>query len=82
LVIQAKDGALEFYVADTGIGIDSSLQNRIFERFYQVDNTVARQHEGTGIGLSISKAYSELLGGKIWLESTPGKGSVFYFHHS
>jgi PAS domain S-box-containing protein len=74
-----KDGELEFYVADTGIGIDSSLQNRIFERFYQVDNTVTRQHEGTGIGLSISKAYSELLGGKIWLESTPGKGSVFYF---
>jgi PAS domain S-box-containing protein len=74
-----KNGALEFYVADTGIGIESSLQNRIFERFYQVDNTVARQHEGTGIGLSISKAYSEMLGGKIWLESTPGKGSVFYF---
>jgi PAS domain S-box-containing protein len=75
-----RDGTLEFYVADTGIGIDSSLQNRIFERFYQVDNTVTRQHEGTGIGLSISKAYSELLGGKIWLESTPGKGSVFYFN--
>jgi PAS domain S-box-containing protein len=75
----SNNGSLKFYVADTGIGIDPSLQNRIFDRFYQVDNTVTRQHEGTGIGLSISKVYSELLGGKIWLESTPGKGSVFYF---
>lgn len=70
---------LEFFVADTGIGIDHDQQIRIFERFYQVDSTVTRMHEGTGIGLSISKAYVELLGGKIWLTSSPGNGSVFYF---
>lgn len=74
-----KEPFIEFFVADTGIGIDSEVQSKIFERFYQVDNTVARQHEGTGIGLSISKAYVELLGGKIWVKAAPGKGSVFYF---
>lgn len=74
-----KEPYIEFYVADTGIGIDSEVQSRIFERFYQVDNTVARLHEGTGIGLSISKAYVELLGGKIWVQSAPGRGSTFYF---
>lgn len=74
-----KEPFIEFFVADTGIGIDSEVQAKIFERFYQVDNTVARQHEGTGIGLSISKAYVELMGGKIWVKASPGKGSVFYF---
>ncbi|MGE5420085.1 MAG: ATP-binding protein, partial [Chloroflexota bacterium] len=62
-----------------GIGIEHDSQHKIFERFYQVDNTVTRLHEGTGIGLSISKAYVELLGGKIWVRSIPGKGSDFYF---
>lgn len=74
-----KDPYIEFFVSDTGIGIEHDSQEKIFERFYQVDNTVTRLHEGTGIGLSISKAYVELLGGKIWLRSSPGKGSVFYF---
>jgi PAS domain S-box-containing protein len=74
-----KGQFLEFFVADTGIGIDQDQQIRIFERFYQVDSTVTRMHEGTGIGLSISKAYVELMGGKIWLNSAPGNGSVFYF---
>ncbi|HLN56611.1 MAG TPA: PAS domain-containing sensor histidine kinase [Bacteroidales bacterium] len=74
-----KDPYIEFFVSDTGIGIEHDSQQKIFERFYQVDNTVTRLHEGTGIGLSISKAYVELLGGKIWLRSSPGKGSVFYF---
>ncbi len=74
-----QDKYLEFYVADTGIGIDKQHQSRIFDRFYQVDNTVTREHEGTGIGLSISRAYVENLGGKIWLRSAPGKGTTFYF---
>jgi PAS domain S-box-containing protein len=74
-----KGQFLEFFVADTGIGINHDQQVRIFERFYQVDSTVTRMHEGTGIGLSISKAYVELMGGKIWLNSAPGNGSVFYF---
>jgi signal transduction histidine kinase len=74
-----KDPYLEFFVADTGIGIEYDQQSKVFERFYQVDNTVTRLHEGTGIGLAISKAYVELLGGKIWLVSEPSKGSTFFF---
>lgn len=70
---------LEFFVSDTGIGIEGEQQTKIFDRFYQVDNTVSREHEGTGIGLCISKAYVELLGGRIWVKSATGKGSVFYF---
>jgi PAS domain S-box-containing protein len=74
-----KNGFLEFYVSDTGIGVPHDHQKRIFERFYQVESTLARQYEGTGLGLPISKAYVELMGGTIWLESEQGSGSVFYF---
>lgn len=74
-----QDNNLEFFVSDTGIGIEYDKQIKVFDRFYQIDNTVTRMHEGTGIGLSISKAYVELLGGTIWLKSELGKGSVFYF---
>jgi PAS domain S-box-containing protein len=70
---------LEFYVKDTGIGIPADQQERIFDRFYQVENSISRQYEGTGLGLSISKAFVELLGGKIWLTSNPGSGSTFFF---
>jgi PAS domain S-box-containing protein len=74
-----KDNFLEFSVSDTGIGIPPDYHKRIFDRFYQVQNTVSRVYEGTGLGLSISKAYVEHLGGKIWLESDLGKGATFYF---
>jgi PAS domain S-box-containing protein len=74
-----KAGFLEFYVSDTGIGIPHDQQKRIFERFYQVESTLTRNYEGIGLGLPISKAYIELMGGRIWLESEPGSGSVFYF---
>ena len=74
-----KENFLEFYIKDTGIGIKKNRQEVIFERFIQADieNKMARQ--GAGLGLSISKAYVELLGGKIWVKSETGKGSVFYF---
>jgi len=68
-----------FYVKDTGIGIDTQKTNIIFEAFYQTDHDFNRKHEGAGLGLSISKAYVEMLGGKIWLESIVGQGSTFYF---
>ena len=70
---------IEFYVKDTGIGIPRDRQDAIFERFIQayVVDKMARQ--GAGLGLSISKAYIEMLGGKIWVESEEGKGSTFYF---
>jgi PAS domain S-box-containing protein len=74
-----KGTNLEFYVKDTGIGISEEKQLKIFDRFYQVENSVSRQYSGTGLGLSISKAYIELLKGAIWVESQPGKGSTFYF---
>ncbi|MFW5753643.1 MAG: PAS domain S-box protein [Marinilabiliaceae bacterium] len=70
---------LEFYVQDTGVGIPKERQEAIFERFMQadIDDKMARQ--GAGLGLSISKAYVEMLGGKIWVESEEGVGSTFYF---
>jgi PAS domain S-box-containing protein len=70
---------IKFFVSDTGIGIPGEKQEAVFERFIQADNTVAKPYEGAGLGLSISKAYVEMLGGKIWVESEVGKGSVFYF---
>ncbi len=74
-----KGENIEFYVRDTGIGISEDQFTKIFERFYQVENSIARQYEGTGLGLSISKAFIELLGGRIWLDSQPGRGTTFYF---
>ena len=70
---------LEFFVKDSGIGIDESLHEAIFDRFRQADSSISREYGGTGLGLSISKAYVELLGGKIWLTSKPGEGANFYF---
>jgi len=74
-----KNNFLEFYVKDTGIGIPKDRQKAIFERFIQADITDLRAFQGSGLGLSISKAYVEMLGGKIWVESEKGKGSIFYF---
>lgn len=69
---------LVFYVRDTGIGISKENFSKIFDRFYQVEDP-SNKTGGTGLGLSLSKAYVEMMGGRIWLESTPGKGSTFYF---
>jgi PAS domain S-box-containing protein len=74
-----KGGYLEFFVKDTGIGIPPEHHEKIFERFFQVDNLVSRKFGGTGLGLSICKAYVELLGGKIWVISNPGEGTDFRF---
>ncbi len=66
-------------VADQGKGIDPEFRERIFERFFQVDAGSTRKTGGSGLGLSISKGIIEALGGKIWVESAPGGGSVFRF---
>jgi PAS domain S-box-containing protein len=71
--------SLQFYVKDTGIGIPKNRQEAIFERFIQADITDKMAYQGAGLGLTISKAYVEMLGGKIWVESEEGIGSTFYF---
>jgi len=74
-----KEGKIEFYVSDTGAGIPFDQQGKIFGRFFQVNSTTSRSYGGTGMGLPITKAYVELLGGEIWFHSNPGEGSVFQF---
>lgn len=75
----AKENHLEFFVKDNGIGIPEDRKGAIFERFIQADIADKMARQGAGLGLSISKAYVEMLGGCIWVESIEGKGSVFYF---
>jgi len=70
---------LEFYVKDTGIGIPVDRLHAIFDRFVQADIEDRQARQGAGLGLSISKAFVEILGGKIWVESKEGLGSTFYF---
>lgn len=69
----------DFAVWDTGIGIKSEDQERIFEEFQQVETTSARQYEGTGLGLALAKKFVELHGGNIRVQSEPGRGSIFSF---
>jgi len=76
---EKKGDYLEFFVKDTGIGIPKDSQKSIFQRFNQVDITNKAARQGAGLGLSITKAYIEMLGGKIWVESEEGIGSTFYF---
>ncbi|MFM7106001.1 MAG: response regulator, partial [Flavobacteriales bacterium] len=70
---------LLFKVTDTGIGIRKDEQEKIFQSFYQADSSSSKKYSGSGLGLSISKNYIAGMGGKLWLESEPGKGSVFAF---
>ncbi|MDX9847199.1 MAG: hybrid sensor histidine kinase/response regulator [Tenuifilaceae bacterium] len=65
-------------VTDTGIGIDMDNVEKIFEPFKQLDESSTRQFGGSGVGLFIAKSYAELLGGRLWVESVPSKGSSFY----
>ncbi len=76
-VIKAKE--LEFFVEDSGIGIAPEMHKEIFKRFRQAGTTITSQCGGIGLGLAISKAYIELLGGKMWVVSALNQGSTFYF---
>jgi CheY-like chemotaxis protein/anti-sigma regulatory factor (Ser/Thr protein kinase) len=67
-----------FAVSDTGIGIEPENVDLIFQEFGQVDSAVQRKFRGSGLGLPLSKKMAELLGGRVWLDSTPGRGSTFY----
>lgn len=75
----AEKGMIRFFVKDTGRGIPLEKQKIIFERFGQADNNLSRNYEGAGLGLAIAKAYTEMMDGSIDMNSTPGKGSEFYF---
>lgn len=66
-------------VSDTGIGIPPEARDKIFDRFYQVEDSLTRQHGGIGLGLAIVKSFVELCQGQIWVESEVGKGSTFTF---
>ena len=72
-------GELHFSVRDTGIGIAPEKQQMVFENFSQADSSTTRVYGGTGLGLSISKRLVEMMGGRIWLESEPGRGTTVHF---
>ncbi len=76
---ERKGKFLEFFVKDTGVGIRQDKREMIFERFRQVSESLSRNYEGAGLGLAISKAFVEIMGGKIWVESELGEGSSFFF---
>jgi signal transduction histidine kinase len=72
-------GQIRFWISDTGIGIPPEQQAAIFEEFTQVAPATSGVKEGVGLGLTITKRIVELHGGRIWVESTPGEGSRFFF---
>jgi signal transduction histidine kinase/CheY-like chemotaxis protein len=76
--LDAATESVRFEVTDTGIGIAPADQERIFDEFAQIEHPLQGRFKGTGLGLPLSKRLSELLGGKLWVQSEPGMGSTFF----
>jgi PAS domain S-box-containing protein len=76
---RADQTGVTVYVADQGIGIPPEEQSRIFERFHRIESGLGRRTEGAGLGLYLVKAIVEAHGGRVWVESAPGRGSIFMF---
>jgi PAS domain S-box-containing protein len=79
LVLDVLEDSFKIAVKDSGQGIPEEKRESIFKLFVQADSSYSKLHEGAGLGLTICKAYVDMLGGEIWLESIPGKGSTFHF---
>ena len=77
--IEKDSKDIQFSIEDNGIGIPKEDLSRIFERFYRVNKGRSKELGGTGLGLSIVKHLVQAHGGRVWVDSQPGKGSVFYF---
>jgi PAS domain S-box-containing protein len=78
VIVAPENDAIRFSVQDTGPGIAAGMHEIIFEPFRQADDSATRRHGGTGLGLSISRELATIMGGRLWVESAPGKGSTFH----
>lgn len=77
--VYTNSGMIEFFVKDEGIGFEQDKADVIFKSFRQVDDSSTRKYGGLGLGLTVAQKFTELLGGELWAQSEPGKGSILYF---